>query len=98
MSSLEAPALEESYDETMANFVFGNALGALNNLIDNSIYWLRVRWPEDSQSFKRRIYINISLDLGDGPAVVVADTGPGFADEPSVMTRPSSLAGLKAWV
>ena len=85
---LDAPALEDDSIEATAEFVFGNALGALNNLIDNAIYWLQVRWPDDQHSPDRRIYVNINFDLGDGPAVVVADTGPGFSDEPNVMTRP----------
>ena len=85
---LQAPALDDDAAEVKANFVFGSALGALNNLIDNAIYWLQVRWPKDQQSSGRRLYIDINLDLGDGPAVVIADNGPGFSDEPNVVTRP----------
>ena len=32
--------------------------------------------------------MTINLDLADGPAVVVADTGPGFSDDPEHLTRP----------
>ena len=28
------------------------------------------------------------FDLAEGPAVVVADTGPGFSDHPQDLTRP----------
>ena len=83
---LHVPALDASSQKVTANFVFGNALGALNNLIDNSLYWLQVRWSQQSSS--RKIYIDINLDLDKGPAVVVADNGPGLEDEPNEVTRP----------
>ena len=66
-------------------------LGALNNLIDNSLYWLRVRWPDrppDIESSKRRLFLGASRDLAEGPAIVVADNGAGFQDTPEHVTRP----------
>ncbi|MXZ55931.1 MAG: ATP-binding protein [Gammaproteobacteria bacterium] len=83
---LHAPVLDADAPQHKATFVFGNALGALNNLIDNAVYWLQVRWQQ--QSSLRKIYININLDLDKGPAVVVADNGPGLEDEPNEVTRP----------
>ena len=44
---LDCPTLEDDEAEATAGFVFGSALGALNNLLDNAIYWLGVRWPDD---------------------------------------------------
>ena len=83
------PALEEGAPDLMSSFVFGLALGALNNLLDNAFYWLRVRWPEDNtEPPGRAIHVNINRDLAEGPSVVVADTGPGFTDEPDDLTRP----------
>ena len=74
-----------------SQFSFGLVLGALNNLIDNSLYWLRVRWPErpnDGDISKRRLFVGASHDLADGPAIVVADNGAGFQDTPEHVTRP----------
>ncbi len=82
------PALEIDAVETEADFVFATALGALNNLLDNAIYWLEVRWPNDEDSSYRQIYIDIKDDLFDGPTIVVADNGPGFCDHPDEVTRP----------
>ena len=83
------PALEEGAPDVMSSFVFGLALGALNNLLDNAFYWLRVRWPEESTEPPRRaIHLNINRDLAEGPSIVVADTGPGYTDEPDDLTRP----------
>lgn len=56
---------------------------ALMNLLDNAIYWLGTR-AED-----RRIYTGTSVDLADGPAIVVADNGPGLQDDdPEMLIQP----------
>ena len=86
---LDCPVLEEDAPDVRSSFVFGLALGALNNLLDNSFYWLRVRWSEDDTDPPgRAIHVSVNDDLADGPAIVVADTGPGFTDEPEELTRP----------
>ncbi|MDE0177518.1 MAG: ATP-binding protein [Gammaproteobacteria bacterium] len=85
---LEAPCLADAASDIHADFVFGTVLGALNNLIDNAIYWLQVRWPADQTPPSRRLYISVNSTLSDGPAIVVADNGPGLSDEPSVITQP----------
>jgi signal transduction histidine kinase len=56
---------------------------ALMNLVDNAIYWVGTR--ESS----RKIYIGTTTELGDGPAIVVADNGPGLqGDDPEVLSQP----------
>lgn len=84
---LECPALEDSLPDIERNYAFGLMLGALNNLLDNAFYWLQVRWPEGSES-NRRIYINIDTEYAEGPAIIVADNGPGLQDDPERLTRP----------
>ena len=85
--SLVCNALQAGVPEVESTFVFGLALGALNNLLDNSFYWLKVRWPDESAG-NRALYIDVKRTLAGGPAIVVADNGPGFVDEPSDMVRP----------
>lgn len=86
---LHCPAMANSAEALQSNFSFGLALGALNNLIDNSIYWLKVRWPDPTaKSSGRAIHIGLREDLHGGPAVVVADNGPGFQDPPADLVRP----------
>ena len=86
---LECPALEDDAPDIRSSFVFGLALGALNNLLDNAFYWLQVRWPEENADPPgRAIHVSINLDLADGPAIVVADTGPGLVDAPDELVRP----------
>ena len=74
-----------------SRFSLGLVLGALNNLIDNSLYWLRVRWPgssAESNGGPRRIFVDASRELEGGPAIVVADNGVGFRDAPEHLARP----------
>ena len=85
---LDCPALEDDAPDARSSFVFGLALGALNNLLDNAFYWLKVRWPEEAETPGRAIHISLNLDLAEGPTIVVADTGPGFTDEPDELIRP----------
>ena len=85
---LDCPTLEDNAPDITSDFVFGLALGALNNLLDNAFYWLKVRWPDDSDHQDRAIHISINRNLAEGPAIVVADTGTGFTDEPEELIRP----------
>lgn len=85
---LTCPALTDAIPDITKNFSFGLMLGALNNLLDNSFYWVRKRWPNESGDAKREIYINIDAEFRDGPAIIVADNGPGFQDNPDRLTRP----------
>jgi signal transduction histidine kinase len=81
----------ESNPGFSAPFSFGLVLGALNNLIDNAIYWLQVRWPEEPPNWEtspRRICIRESRDIEGGPCLIVADTGPGLQDDPADLIRP----------
>ena len=86
----ECPLLE-GVGDFESRFNFGLVLGALNNLIDNSLYWMHVRWPEVSESqagFRRRLFLGTSRDFDHGPAIVLADSGTGFQDAPELVTRP----------
>lgn len=83
------PALEDAVEDIEANFAFGLALGALNNIYDNAFHWLKVKWPENTvRPWPRAIYTNIIPDFAEGPAVIVADTGPGFQDDKETLVRP----------
>lgn len=51
-------------------------IASITNLIDNSIHWLEMKNPK-----RKLLYIGTTRDLDDGPAIVVADNGPGFGDD-----------------
>ena len=86
------PLLEHVNLDFSSTFSFGLVLGALNNLIDNALYWLRVRWPElleDGKKSDRRLFVGTSNDFEYGPAIVIADNGTGFqGDLPDHLVRP----------
>ena len=89
---LVCPLLEEDEPGFYSRFAFGLVLGALTNLADNAFYWLRIRWPGVStqeDGSERKLYIDLSHDFEAGPAIVVADNGPGFqGDDPGNLVRP----------
>lgn len=85
------PMLNSADDGFQARFTFNLVLGALNNLLDNALYWLRVKWPDQAKSeilSARKLYIGLSNDFEAGPAIVVADSGCGFEDAPENLVRP----------
>lgn len=71
------------------NVSLGMLLGALSNLIDNAIYWLQVKWPESKSSRNRRaLYIGTTDYFEEGPALVIADNGPGLPATASELVKP----------
>ena len=86
------PSLQNDNEEFHSHFVFNLVVGALSNLVDNSLYWLQVRWPDrpdPSDSLERKLYIGTSYDFDAGPAIIVADNGTGFqGDNPENLIRP----------
>lgn len=61
-------------------------IATLMNLIDNSIWWLDNKWGKLQN--KKQIYIGTSKELTYGPAIIVADNGPGFLDPPEYLIEP----------
>ena len=62
-------------------------VATLMNLVDNSIYWLDSKFSKTSKE-KKLIYIGTTSELAGGPAIVVADNGPGFIDPPEYLVQP----------
>jgi signal transduction histidine kinase len=59
-------------------------VASITNLIDNSIHWLESKNPK-----QKLLYIGTTRELEDGPAIIVADNGPGFgSDDPEDLTAP----------
>lgn len=86
------PLLDGDTEGFQSRFEFSLVLGALNNLIDNALYWLRFQWSDvqmEGGPSKRKLYIGLSDDFEAGPAIVVADNGIGFrGDDPEYLARP----------
>jgi len=59
-------------------------VASITNLIDNSIHWLESKNPA-----QKMIYLGTSKELEGGPAIVLADNGPGFGnDDPDDLVTP----------
>jgi signal transduction histidine kinase len=59
-------------------------IASITNLIDNSIHWLESKRP-----IKKLLYIGTTNELEGGPAVIIADNGPGFGqDDPDDLVTP----------
>jgi signal transduction histidine kinase len=59
-------------------------VASITNLIDNAIHWLEVKNPKE-----KLLYVSTTKDLDGGPAIVVADNGPGFGkDDPEDLIAP----------
>lgn len=61
-------------------------ISTIVNILDNSIWWLDNKWG--GQPNKKKIYIGTTNDLSGGPAIVIADNGPGFSDPPEYLVEP----------
>ena len=57
-------------------------IATLMNLIDNSIYWIDQKKPSRGIA-----YFGPSSEFPEGPAIVVADNGPGFRDSPELLVE-----------
>jgi len=75
-------------------------LAAINNLVDNAIYWSRVRAELEPEGKKKTAAIAVRTFPNwykDGHALVVADNGPGFrikaedAVRPFITTKPGGM-------
>ena len=58
-------------------------IATLMNLIDNSIYWIDLKKPDNPS-----VYVGPSWEFSHGPAIVFADNGPGFRDSPEMLVEP----------
>jgi hypothetical protein len=84
---LRIPALEDGAADSTPVFAFGLVLGALTNLIDNAIHWMGVAKSDEGNGAKR-LFINVDPDFTGGPAIIIADNGTGFIDDPTQLVEP----------
>lgn len=66
-------------------------MGAVMNVIDNSIYWLdtkRKRLLKNSESFEKKIFINVFHNEPGYLDILIADNGSGFTIPKYQLTKP----------
>jgi len=66
----------------------GLLISALNNLIDNAIYWTTSKRDLVGENFKPAVFIGTDINTFGAPAIVIADNGDGFSVEPEYLTQP----------
>lgn len=87
---LSCPLIEDIRPDFDFQVAHSLVLGVLNNLLDNAFYWLRVKFPDQSESdeLKRAIFIDGAQFPDGSSALVVADNGTGFVDPPAALVQP----------
>jgi nitrogen fixation/metabolism regulation signal transduction histidine kinase len=66
-------------------------MGAIINIVDNSIYWLKrkqIQLKKIDKTFSKKIYINLYDDKAGYIDLLIADNGNGFDLPISQITRP----------
>jgi signal transduction histidine kinase/anti-sigma regulatory factor (Ser/Thr protein kinase) len=58
-------------------------LGAIMNIIDNSIWWI-----ENKKPTKKYLFLSVNQELKEGPAIIIGDNGSGFMDELEYVVQP----------
>lgn len=83
---LENPAVKTTRCKVSRNLL----IGAIMNLLDNSIYWLdqkAFKKMEIDESFTRKIFIDVSVE-NDFANIIVADNGTGILLPTEDITEP----------
>lgn len=84
--TFHCPFLEENIPDIEQKLIFRTIIGCINNIYDNSIYWLQVRWPNNID--ERKIYVDVRNDFYGKTAIIIADNGLGFQDEQEQVIKP----------
>lgn len=83
-----SPLLSKDNDDFAINGPGNLLVSSLNNIVDNSIYWVSDYHELKGFTHKSAIYIGTDVNSYDGPAIIIADTGNGFKLEPEDMVLP----------
>jgi len=84
------PIFEDSDQDFKIKAPFGLLQAAVNNIIDNSIHWTRLKYESDNnKNYKPAIRIQGLVDyFPEGPALAIIDNGNGFYINPDEATQP----------
>ena len=83
-----SPPLTSESEDFNINGASNLLIGALGNIIDNSIYWTSAKQDLEGNLFKPALIITTDLNTYDSPAIIIADNGLGFHMEPEYLTQP----------
>ena len=85
-----APILTNEEQNYIVKAPMNNIVGSIYNIIDNAIYWMDVKYGiEKREKGIKSLYIGVSTEFEKGPAIIIADNGPGWRDvDPTEITKP----------
>lgn len=85
---LSAPALISEDKDFTITAPYGLVMAGIQNVMENAMYWSRLN-AEKNRSDKPAIGIFTLVDwFEEGPAIVIADNGPGFSLSPEDAIKP----------
>lgn len=63
-------------------------VSAINNILDNSIYWTGIKQKREGVDYKPYIFITTNVEEFEGNALIIGDNGDGFRMNPEDLIRP----------
>lgn len=87
---LSCPLINNESDDFEIKGASNLILATINNIIDNAIHWTSLRRElHQDNKYKPAILITTLVDyFKEGPAIIIADNGPGFNLTPDEAIRP----------
>lgn len=86
--SLSAPLLTGEAEDFQIIGQSNLLVSAINNILDNSIYWTRVKREKSESKYQPHIIITTNVKDFNGPTLILGDNGDGFHLDPDELTRP----------
>ncbi len=86
---MSSPVLTGEDKDFSITAPYGLVMASLQNIIENSMHWSRLRAEKKDKDIQPAIGIFTLPDwFEEGPAIVIADNGEGFSLEPDVAVKP----------
>ncbi|ANF57238.1 ATP-binding protein [Halotalea alkalilenta] len=86
---VSCPLLIDESPDFKVKGPFGLLQAALTNLVDNAIHWTKLKAEKEGNGYSPAIRLLTLTDwFKEGPALVVADNGPGFDISPDQAVLP----------
>lgn len=87
--TVSCPLLVDESPDFKVKGPFGLLQAALTNLVDNAIHWTKLKAEKEGEEYSPAMRLLTLTDwFKEGPALVVADNGPGFDIPPDQAVLP----------
>lgn len=87
--TISCPLLSDETPDFQIKGPFGLLQAALTNLVDNAIHWTKLKAEKEGGGYEPALRLLTLINwFKEGPALVVADNGPGFDIPPDQAVLP----------